>query len=98
MRERESNGTGRPKPRGVRGRASSATRSDSTPVQEFERAYQSAPICWAYDSANPRYMYLSRDNRESTKHSFRFDYAEVIEKVKPGRLSKKGYQYFELRA
>src|SRR5262249_10484866 len=49
--------------------------SISTASHEFERAYEAAPICWAYDSARPRFIYLSRDNRASTQASYRFDYA-----------------------
>ena len=70
--------------------------SMSMPRCEFETAYKSAPVCWAYDSANPRFIYLSRDNRESTQAAYRFDYAEVVKKLKVGRLSKRGYRYFEL--
>jgi hypothetical protein len=43
---------------------------------ELEAALASAPVCWTYSSANPKFLYCSVDNKSTTKAAFRFPFAE----------------------
>jgi hypothetical protein len=77
------------------GRGQPVFREAATSREDLEAAFASAPVCWTYSSAKPRYLYFSVDNKSTTKAAFRFPFAEVAGMLVRTKTTYD-YTYWEL--